>query len=98
MSTYRAFGFKMLSNLEFQVDARIAAGQIANLADTPVVPTRVCATTAAAKRFFERRTRVMTRAFGSPKTARTVGCGRKPGNAYASHSRRCRFAELAIPI
>jgi predicted dehydrogenase len=38
----------------------------------------------------------MTRAFGSPKTPRTVGCGRKPGNAYASHSRRFRFAGVAI--
>ena len=37
----------------------------------------------------------MTRAFGSPKTPRTVGCGRKPGNAYASHSRR--FASLESP-
>ena len=38
----------------------------------------------------------MTQAFGSPKTPRTVGCGRKPGNAYASHSRRCRFDKFAM--
>ena len=38
----------------------------------------------------------MTRAFGSPKTPRTACRGRTPGNAYASHSRRCRFRELAI--
>jgi hypothetical protein len=25
-----------------------------------------------------------------------VGCGRKPGNAYVSHSRRIRFAEVAM--
>src|SRR4051812_30554168 len=37
--------------------------------------------------------RLMTRAFGSPKTPRR---GRKPGNAYASHSRRSRFAEFAV--
>jgi hypothetical protein len=51
---------------------------------------------ATAERFFERRTRLMTRAFGSPSTPRTVLCGRNPGKAYASHSRRCRFVELAI--
>src|SRR5674476_562583 len=29
---------------------------------------------------------------------RTVGWGRKPGNMYVSHRRRCRFDELAIEI
>jgi hypothetical protein len=82
--------------LELQVDARVATGEIAHAPHASVVPARVHSTTAAARRFFERRTRVMTRAFGSPKTPRTVGCGRNPGNAYASHSRRWRFAELAI--
>jgi hypothetical protein len=53
-------------------------------------------TTATAGRFFERRTRVMTRAFGSPKIPRTVGCGRKPGKAYPSHSHRFRFDRVAI--
>ena len=62
----------------------------------PVVPPRVNSAATAADRFFECRTRVMTRAFGSPNTPRTVGCGRNPSNAYASHSRRCRFVELAI--
>ncbi len=84
------------SNLQFEVDARIAAGQIANLTRASVVPPRLCPATAAAHRFFERRSRVMTRAFESPKTPRTVGCGRKPGKVYASHSRRTRFAEVAM--
>jgi hypothetical protein len=53
-------------------------------------------TATIADRFFERRLRAMTRAFGSPKTPRTVGSGRNPGNAYASQSRRDRFAVLAI--
>ena len=83
-------------HLEFEIDAGIGARQIPNPARAAVVPTRVQATTGSARSFFERRTRVMTRAFGSPKTPRTVCCGRKPGNAYASHSRRCRFAEFAI--
>jgi len=57
----------------------------------------VRSTATAAERFFERRSRVMTRAFGSPKTPRTVGRGQKPGKAYASHSRRFRFVEVAMP-
>jgi hypothetical protein len=83
-------------NLELEVDTHIAAGQIANLTRAPVVPAHVGSTTAAAERFFERRSSVTTRAFGSPKTPRTVGRGRKPGNAYASHSRRSRFVEVAM--
>jgi hypothetical protein len=84
-------------DLDLEVDAHIAAGQIANPPRPPVVPARLRSTTAAAGRFFERRSRVMTRAFGSPKTPRTVGCGRNMGNAYASHSRRFRFDEVAMP-
>jgi hypothetical protein len=83
-------------HLEFEVNTRIAAGQIARAPDTPVVPDPVRSPAAATERFFERLRRVMTRAFGSPNTPRTVLCGRNPGKAYASHSRRCRFAELAI--
>src|SRR6202795_3399576 len=51
----------------------------------------------AAGRFFERRLRVMMRTFGSPNTPRTADCGQKPGNAYASHKCRRRFADLTIP-
>jgi hypothetical protein len=83
-------------NLELEVDTHIAAGQIANLTRAPVVPAKMRSTTAAAERFFERRSRVMTRALGSPKTPRTVGRGRKPRNAYVSHSRRIRFVEVAM--
>ena len=69
-------------HLELQEDARVAAGQIANPPRASVVPARMHSTTAAAERFFERRLRVMTRAFGSPNTPRTVGSGRNPGKAY----------------
>jgi hypothetical protein len=48
-----------------------------------------------ADRFFERRTSMTTRAFGSPKTPRTSSCGRKPANRYASR-RRLRLREVAI--
>ena len=83
-------------NFDLEIDARIAAGQVANLARASVVPAHMRSTTAAAERFFERRSRLMTRAFGSPKMPRTVGCARKPGNAYVSHSRRFRFVEVAM--
>jgi len=83
-------------HLELEVDTQIATGQIANLTRPPVVPTRLRSTTAAAGRFFERRSRVMTRALGSPKTPRTVGCGQNLGKAYASHSRRMCFDEVGM--
>ena len=83
-------------DLDLQVDARVATGKIANPPHAPIVPARVHATAAAADRFFERRTRMITRAFGSPNTPRTMLCGRKPGKAYASCSRRCRLVEFVI--
>jgi hypothetical protein len=52
------------------------------------------ASTTAAQRFFERRLSLIIRTFGSPNMPRTVASGRKPGNAYASQSRR--FAGAAI--
>lgn len=84
------------THLDVQKDARVVTRQIANAPCASVVPARVHSTTATADRFFERRLRVMTRAFGSPNTPRTAGSGRNPGNAYSSQSRRRRFAELAI--
>src|SRR5438874_398876 len=84
------------AHLELQIHSRIPARQIANAPSLAIVPTRVHATTAAAQSFFERRIRVSTRAFGSPNTPRTLDWGRKPGNAYVSHSRRCRLPEVAM--
>ncbi len=83
-------------HLDLQEDTHVPTREIANASRTSVVPPGMNSTAAAADRFFERRTRVMTRAFGSPNTPHTVCCGRNPGNVYASHRRRCRFAELAI--
>ena len=76
-------------NLQLQVDPHVPARQIAHSAHLAVVPGAVDAPTGAARRFFPRRCRRMTRAFGSPKMPRTVGAGRKPGKRYASHKRRC---------
>ena len=84
------------THLEIQKDTRVATRKIANTSRASVVPARVHTSAATSDRFFERPTRVMTQAFGSPKTPRTVGSGRNPENAYASQSRRRRFAELAI--
>jgi hypothetical protein len=78
------------------MDAHGTTGEIANQPHAPIVPTPMHATAGAADRFFERRTRVTMRTFGSPNTPRTVARGRNPGKAYASDSRRCSFDELAI--
>ena len=83
-------------DLEFQIHAPVAARQVANPTGASVVPAGMYPAAAAASRFFERRTRSMTTAFGSPKMPRIVGCGRKPGNAYASVRRRLRDGEVAI--
>src|SRR5450830_360968 len=66
-------------DLDLQEDVRVAARQIANPPYTPVVPTRMNPPTASAIRFFARRTSVMRRTFGSPKTPRTVGWGESRG-------------------
>src|SRR5271157_3495312 len=79
-------------HFQFEKYPSVPARQIAYAAHRPVVPAHVDATATAAGCFFERRFSVITRAFGSPKMPCTVGCGRKPGNAYVSHSRRLRFA------
>ncbi len=83
------------TDLELQIDPRVAAGQIAHAPGRAVVPAKVRATTFLADGFFERRTSVMTRAHESPKTPRTNSSGRKPGNRYASN-RRLRLCEAAI--
>jgi hypothetical protein len=82
-------------NLDFEVDPRVAARQIAHSTCRAVVPTRVRSTAFLADCFFERRTRVMTRAIGSPKMPCTSSCGRKPANRYASKRRLC-LSKVAI--
>lgn len=83
-------------DLELQVDARIARRQIADLPRASVVSAEILPAANAAHRFFERRSSVTMRAFGSPKTPRTICCGRNPGKAYASVRRRARLRVLAI--
>ena len=94
--------YRVLIDIAEEVVGNARAGlertrtQIAHATDLAVVPAHLDPTTAPARRFFERRRSVITRAFGSPKIPRTVGCARKPANEYVSHSRRRRLDARAI--
>jgi len=81
---------------ELQRDPGVATGQVPHPPDFAVVPAVLHRAANAAQRFFERRTRVTIRAFGSPKTPRTVACRRKPGNLYVSDNRRGDLRNLAM--
>ena len=90
------FYFLAVAQLEkrprgYQINACIAAREVAHPAPSSVVPARLRRPADAAMCFFARRASVITRACGSPKTPRTVVSGRKPVNVYASHSRRLRL-------
>jgi hypothetical protein len=89
---------KGASDLELKIDARVATRQIAYAPHCAVVPAPMQASAVGAPRFFERRFSLKMRALGSPKMPRTVPSGRKPGNAYPSHSRRFRLPAAAIEI
>src|SRR5215831_6254830 len=80
-------------HLELQKYAQAASRKVANSADLAVVPSGMFSSACAAGCFFERRTRAMMRACGSPNTPRTSSIGRKPENRYASSKRR-RFVEV----
>ncbi len=84
------------SDFQLEVDPSIAAGQVPHPSRRAVVPTTARLSAGAAAGFFPRRMSVITRTRGSPKTPRTVACGRNPENAYASTSRRVRLREVAI--
>src|SRR5207249_10156014 len=75
-------------DLDLQVDARVAAGEVADAAGLAIVEGPVGLATGATNRFFRRRSKRTTRALGSPKKPRTVAWGQNPGNRYASMSRR----------
>src|SRR5512144_3097178 len=83
-------------HLQLQEYPRVPSRHISYATDLAVVRGHLYPTTAPAHRFFERRRSVITRAFGSPKIPRTVGCARKPANEYVSHSRRRRLDARAI--
>lgn len=75
-------------DLEVQEHASVAARQVADPPLPAIVEASMPAPADPARRFFDRRRNVTTRAFGSPNTPRTTGSGTKPGNRYASRRRR----------
>src|SRR5256712_5031026 len=77
-------------HLDGEVDAQVAAGEIAHSALLAVVPSALHPAAGPAGRFFDRRVSVMMRAKGSPKIPMTDELGWNPGTRYASHSRRGR--------
>jgi hypothetical protein len=83
------------THLQLEIDAVIGAGQIPYPPLPSVVPAAMGRSAGAADRFFPRRTRVMSRALGSPNIPWTRCSGRKPGKVYASANRR-RLTDLAI--
>ncbi len=74
--------------IEFQIDARVAAREIAHAPRLPVVPGALRSATRAADRFFGRRVSVITRARGSFTRPRITRAGTNPGKRYASRSSR----------
>ena len=83
------------ANLDLQIDPRICARQVANSSRATVVPLRMHQSACTTDSFFERGSKVIIRAFGSPNTPRTLLSGRKPGNVYASR-RRLDLDEVVI--
>ena len=59
-------------DLQFEVDARVATGEVADQAELAVVEGPVCRTATSADCFFCRRVKQMARALGSPKIPDTV--------------------------
>ena len=62
-------------DLQFEVDARVAAGEVAGQAELAVVEGPVCRTASSTDCFFCRRVNRMTRALGSPKIPDTLCSG-----------------------
>ena len=62
-------------DLQFEVDACVATGEVPDRAELAVVEGPVCCTAASADRFFCRRVNRMTRALGSPKIPDTLCSG-----------------------
>src|SRR5208282_5539857 len=83
------------THLQLEINAVIGAGQIPYPPLPSVVPAAMGRAAGATDRFFPRRTRVTSRALGSPNIPWTRCRGRNPGKVYASANRR-RLTDLAI--
>jgi len=66
-------------DLQFQVDMGITAGEVSDPTDLPIIEGPVGRSADATDSFFPCRTRVTTRAWGSPKMPITACFGLKPG-------------------
>ena len=75
------------SDLDLQVNARVATGQVADPTQFVIVEAALRLPTDPTGRFFRRRRNDTTRALGSPKMPRTAASGRKPGKRYVSGRR-----------
>ena len=62
-------------DLQFEVDACVAAGEVSDQPELAVVEGQVCRTASSADCFFCRRVNRMTRALGSPKIPDTLCSG-----------------------
>ena len=62
-------------DLQFEVDARVAAGEVAGQAELAVVESPMCRTASSTDCFFCRRVNRMTRALESPKRPDTLCSG-----------------------
>src|SRR6266545_4146679 len=82
--------------LDLHEDPHTSAGQVAHPAHRAIVDTPVNLPAYSTSCFFERRTSLTMRRWGSPKTPTIVCRGRKPGNRYESERRR-RGLEDRIP-
>ena len=74
--------------LDLHEDPHTSAGEVAHPAHRAIVGTTVNLPAYSTGCFFERRTSLTMRRWGSPKTPTIVCRGRKPGNRYESERRR----------
>jgi hypothetical protein len=79
-----AAGTRHPADIHGEIDAQIAARQVAGVARVASVPGALRRPTRAATRFFSRRVSGRTRASGSPACPYCTGCGVKPGKRYPS--------------
>ncbi len=76
------------AQLDLHEDPYTSAGKVADPAHRAIVDAPVNPAAHSTGRFFERRTSLTMRRWGSPKTPTIVCRGRKPGNRYESERRR----------
>src|SRR5208337_2717935 len=74
------------ANLHLQPNTPIPAGKISHPTNLAIVKRPVRTSADSANRFFPRRRRLRTTAYGSPNTPATLRSARNPGKLYVSYS------------